>query len=76
MAAHKRNMVITTCFIVSDSISACKVTKNRAQNKETGFFFCRDGVSSPSLMAKLRKFKQNAKENLVFCSLIRNFAFQ
>ena len=32
-----------------------KVTKNRAQNKETCFFFCRDGVSSPSLMAKLRK---------------------
>ena len=25
-----------------------KVTKSRAQNKETCFFFCRDGVTSPS----------------------------
>ena len=32
-----------------------KVTKSRAQNKETRFFFCRDGVTSPSLTAKLRK---------------------
>ena len=33
----------------------CKVTKSREQNKEICFFFCRDGVSSPFLMAKLRK---------------------
>ena len=33
----------------------CKVTKSREQNKEICFFFCRDGVSSPFLMAELRK---------------------
>jgi hypothetical protein len=30
-----------------------KITKSRAQNKETRFFFCRDGVISPSMMEKL-----------------------
>ena len=32
-----------------------RVTKKREHYKEICFFFCRDGVSSPSLMAKLRK---------------------
>ena len=39
----------------------CKVTKSREQNKEICFFFCRDGVSSPFLMAKLRKKLVKAK---------------
>ena len=35
----------------------CKVTKSRAQNKETPFFFCRDGVSSRSNERKDTKRK-------------------
>jgi hypothetical protein len=51
-------LFISECQVSSANT---KVTKNRAQNKETGFFFCRDGVSSPSLMAKVRKKLVKAK---------------
>ena len=34
-------------FRVPSKFGEAKVTKSRAQNKETYFFFCRDGVSSP-----------------------------
>jgi len=47
----------------------CKVTKRRAQNKETRFFFCRDGVISPSLMAKLQKLLQENDELLIICCI-------
>jgi hypothetical protein len=41
---------------------ACKVTKSKAQNKETYFFFCRDKIISPSLMEKLQKNNVNVLE--------------
>ena len=39
-----------------------KVTKSREQNKRILSFFCRDGVSSPSLMAELQKKLVKAKQ--------------
>ena len=43
-----------------------KVTKSRAQNKRNSFFFCQDGVTSPSQTAKLRKNERRTKETRLF----------
>ncbi len=40
-----------------------KVTKSRAQNKETCFFFCRDGVNSRLSVAKLLKIPEKVFKN-------------
>ena len=44
-------------FPSASNFGEAKVTKSRAQNKETRFFFCRDGVSS-------RLLSQNYKISL------------
>jgi len=51
-----------------------KDTKSRAQNKEIHFFFCRDGVFSPSLMAKLRKVERKTKKFFLILFFFRTFA--
>ena len=45
-----------------------KVTKSREQNKETCFFFCRDGVSSPSFDGRVTKKQVETKINYYLCS--------
>ena len=48
------------------NFSAAKLRKVESKTKRIHSFFCRDGVSSPSLMAKLRISERNTKEKLVF----------
>jgi hypothetical protein len=48
----------------------CKVTKSRAQNKETRFFFCRGGVNSPIFWQSYEK----SLSDLVFRSFHYIFA--
>ncbi len=40
-------------FRVHGKFGEAKVTKKREQNKETRFFFCRDGVTSPIFIGKV-----------------------
>jgi len=47
----------------------CKVTESREQNKETRFFFCRDGVISPIFDGKVTEKREKCKKNacIFFC---------
>ena len=63
---QKEKLLFLFHFRVRVSSAKPKLRKVESKTKKLVFFFCRDGVISPSLMAEIRKNERNAKRKAAF----------